>query len=289
VGDPVSVLVVGATGDVAGHLTDRLLAAGVRVRALVRDRAKAAARWPDLTPVVADLEDPTALDRAFAGVEQAFVALGTSRTQVPLERGLIDAAARARVPHVVRLSVYGPAADSPYPVARRHAELDAHLAATGLVHTLLRPTYFTSNLLAAAAAIAQQGRWSGTPTDGRVAAIDTRDVAEAAAAVLTDPTGRGSVHDLTGPEALTMTEIAQRFTAVLGRPVAYVPVPEPAYRQALAGRGLPGWLVDYALGVQAVVQDGAHRQVTDGVERLTGRPARPVDDFVRAHAQAFLG
>jgi uncharacterized protein YbjT (DUF2867 family) len=89
----------------------------------------------------------------------------------------------------------------------------------------LRPVYFSGNLLVAAASIAEEDRWIGTAATGRVAIVDTRDVAHAAAR---NPPPGTSVYDLTGPMALTLPEVAERFSAVLGRRI-----------KANAGRPVP--------------------------------------------------
>ncbi|AOK30001.1 hypothetical protein AQ611_11775 [Burkholderia singularis] len=291
----MTILITGATGRTASHLTKRLLESGARVRALVRNPAKAKVVFADVPPDAADrLEivdgdfgDVQLLQRAFDGVGSVFLALGTSTQQIAFEKALIDAAAHARVGQVVRLSVLGASQQGGYEVARRHGELDDYLAASGVAHTLLRPAYFMSNLLFAAASIASAGRWYGLVPSARIAMIDTRDVADAAHAVLGDPARQNVSYDLTGPASLTFAEVAGRFTALLGRPIQYVPIDEATMRQGYAKRGVPDWLADIALGIEHAMQAGRHAALTPALERLIGRPARSIDDFIRDHQSAF--
>lgn len=291
--DAPPVLVVGATGRVAADLTRRLLADGVAVRALVRTPEKARSAFSGasgadrLEVLSGPFDDPGTLERAFDGAAAAFLALGTSPDQIRLEQGLIDAAAAARIPQLVRLSVFDADPAAGYEIPRRHALLDDYLAASGVPHTLLRPTYFTSNLLTSAAAIAAQDRWFGTAPDGRIAAIDTRDVADAAATVIQTPALHGTVQPLTGPAALSFPEIAGILSDVLGRAIGYVPVPGSVLRDGYAARGVPDWLADVAIGLDTGMQQSRHAAVTAHLPALLGRPPRTVADFVRAHQGAF--
>ena len=286
----MTVLVIGATGRVAAHLTKRLCADGVPVRALVRSPAKAAATFAGIAEpeiLAGAFDDQTVLRKAFDNIEVAFLALGTSLDQIRLEKGLVDAAAQAGLPHLVRLSVLDPDVHGPYEVARKHGALDEHLRASGVPHTLLRPAYFSSNLLAAAPSIAEHDRWIGTAPSGRVAIIDACDVADAAAAVIQDRGLRNAVYHLTGSAALTFPQVAEHFSAVLGRRISYVAVDEPAVRQSMAARGVPDWLVDVALGIDAAVRADRHAAVTGELRRLIGAPPRTVEDFIRDHRAAF--
>ncbi len=291
----MTTLVIGATGRTASHLARRLAQDGHRVRALVRDAGKAEtalqASTLGIEVVAGAFDDPAVLARAYDGVESAFLALGTSPSQVALEKALIDGAARAQLPHLVRMSVLGAERErdtATYEVARRHGELDAHLAASGVPHTLLRPAWFMSNLLARTASIAADSRWFGAAPTGRVAMIDTRDVADAAAAVILAPALRGRAYDLTGPESLTFAQAAARLGAVLGREIRYVPMTEDALAAATAARA-PAWLVDIVVGIDRGMEAGLHAELTSQVHELAGHAPRSFDDFARDHRAAFGG
>jgi uncharacterized protein YbjT (DUF2867 family) len=287
----MTILITGATGRTASHLTKRLLETGSRVRALVRNPERARTMFggagAHLEVVAGDFADQQLLDRAFDGVDRVFLALGTSPQQIGLEKALIDAAARARVQQAVRLSVLGSDPAAGWEVARRHGELDAYLAATGIPHTVLRPSWFVSNLLASARPIASADRWFGLVPTNRIAMIDTRDLADAAHVVLGDASLQDARYDLTGSDALTLAGVAARLSAVLGRTITYVPVDEGTLRQGLAKGGIPPFLVDIIIGIEHAMQAGEHATVTPDLERLLGRPARPIDDFIRDHRAAF--
>jgi uncharacterized protein YbjT (DUF2867 family) len=258
----------------------------------VRSRDKALSAFggdaPGLELVVGPFDDDDVLATALQGVELAFLALGSSPQQVQLEKAFIDAAARAGLPQLVKLSTLDASHESLVPVGRWHAEIEDHLLASGVSHTLLQPASFSSNLLAAAApSITQADRWFGSAPTGRSALIDTRDVSDAAVAVIKQPGLQNTTHVLTGPEALTNTEIAEIFSRVLGREIAYVPVDEDTVRKGIAGAGLPDLVADIAIGISRAVEAGSYEKTTTELEPIIGHPPRTVEQFVQDHRNAF--
>jgi uncharacterized protein YbjT (DUF2867 family) len=286
----MKTLVIGTTGRVAGAVARRLVEDGTSVRALVRNRDKATAAFGGTVEMVdGAFDDRSVLARAFDNVDSVFLALGTSQEQVALEWGLIDGAARAGVPRIVRLSVLG--ADQPrdvgfYEVARRHGELDAYLAASGLPHTTLRPSYFMSNLLSRAPTIPSADRWFGAAPTGRVSMIDPRDVADAAVRIIQDKTLHNAAYELTGAEALSFADVAEALSKMLGRKISYVALDAATLRGNLASR-VPQWLADIAVGIDLANEAGLQSRVTDTIERLTGRAPRSLANFIRDNKAAF--
>jgi uncharacterized protein YbjT (DUF2867 family) len=94
---------------------------------------------------------------------------------------------------------------------------------------------------------------------------------------------------LTGPEALSAAEVAERLSAAIGRPVRHVDLPADAFAQGLAGAGMPGWLVDAVVEGNTVLAAGDQEEVTDAVARVTGRPPRTFEQFAIEHRTAFGG
>jgi uncharacterized protein YbjT (DUF2867 family) len=115
--------------------------------------------------------------------------------------------------------------------------------------------------------------------------IDVDDIADAAVAALTDDRHRDRSYELTGPRALTFADATAAISAASGRDVRYVPVTVHEYAAAAAEFAGP----EAAMAVAemfAKVLDGRNTHVTDGVERVTGHPARDFRDFVAAAAAA---
>jgi len=283
------ILVTGATGNTGSELVRLLAEVGAPARALVRSPEKAdSIERLGLEAALGDFEQPDTLDAAMTGCDHLFLLSPPSPHQPEQERNAIDAAKRAGVGHVVALSVLGSSPDASVAFGRWHGEIDRHLAESGLPHTLLLPSGFMQNFLASAQTVAEQGVLYGMTGETRVSYIDTRDVAAVAARVLTSPGHEGKAYALTGPEALSGDEVAERLSAATGRQVRYVDVPPDTFR-ALAGAGLPGWLVDRLIELNTMMAAGHAAGVTDEVATLLGRQPRTFEQFAAEHRAAFGG
>jgi NAD(P)H dehydrogenase (quinone) len=151
-----------------------------------------------------------------------------------------------------------------------------------MTFTLLRDNFYLDVLPYFADA---SGVIRGPAGDGRVAAVARTDVAEVAAAVLQEPEAHADVaYELTGPEALSMTEVAARAGAVVGRDLRYE---EETVAGAYASRraGYPDaadWQLDAWVSTYTAIAAGSVARVTGDVEKLTGRPARTLEQALRA-------
>ena len=154
--------------------------------------------------------------------------------------------------HIVKLSGLGTALDSPLRSGRWHAQTERHIADAGLPFTYLHPPFFMQNLLRSAAVIAAQGVLVASMQAGKIAMVDARDVAAVAVAALTSDGHVGKTYTITGPEALSFQEVAQKLAAATGRPVTYQDVPLATVRQEMVAAGLP----DVACGGTHGVCDG---------------------------------
>jgi len=283
------ILVTGSTGKVGQQLVAALKAKGVAFKALARSEASFNALSAlGVEAVKGDLGDPASMKAALQGVEKLFLLSSASHFD-RLEIGAIEAAQAAGVKHVVQLSAQGASADSSNPLLRAHARAERALEDSGLSFTILRPNFFMQNWVA----FFSQGIKAGQPVyvnagEGRLAWIDTRDIADVAAAALTEPGHEGLVYDLTGDEALSYGEVAARLGKLLGRDVAYVPVPDSAAFQAMKGMGLDAW---YAYGMVTLhqgVRRGLAEPTTGTVELVTAKAPRNIDAFLKESLGAFM-
>ncbi|MFC5183502.1 SDR family oxidoreductase [Actinomadura harenae] len=285
-----TILITGATGTVSTALMDALQDADVRLRALVRDPAKAdGLRERGVEVAAGDLDDPRSLPAAFEGVQDLWLLVPNGPRTPEHNMNAMWAAREAGVERVVRLSVVGAAHDAPSRSARLHALSDREVEQCGMSWTILRPHWFMQNLLNEAGDVAGGDAFSLNMAGARLGMIDARDIAECAARVLLDDPGvhHGRTYTLTGPSSLTFGEVAERFTAALDRPVGYRPVSDDAKREALLGNGVPSWIVDMLEEYARAYTSGWGDFTTGTVADLLGRPPRDVADFVRDHAPAF--
>jgi uncharacterized protein YbjT (DUF2867 family) len=286
-----TVFVTGATGQVGGAVLEELVRRGVHTRAMVRtdDHSHAfAARGVDV--IVGDLERSESLQGALDDVGRAFLMSRDDPRQPEMEGALMEAAARAGVERIVKLSASGAAPDSPVALMRRHALAERTLEGSGLGYTILRLQLYMQNFLRFGPSLAAEGRFAAPMDDRRFALVDVRDVARVAAAALIEDEHEGATYVVTGPEALSYGDAAGAIGAAIGKGVAYEPAEPGAFRdQLIAERGLPRWRADELAFIASAYGGGAGELVTDVVRRVGGEPPRTFAEFAKEHADHFAG
>lgn len=288
------ILVTGANGINGSELIRRLSARGVPVRGLVRNLAKAEAlaALPQVEIVHGDMTQPDSLWGPLAGVERAMLISSSAPDMKAVQKNFIDAAQRAGVQYVVKLSGIMPEVDSPFRYARMHGEIEKYLEASGLAYTHLRAGEFFTAYFRQVPAIVAQGAIMLPMADARIASIDVGDIAEVAATLLTQPLDAGHVgkiYPLTGPEALTMTEVAEKLSAVIGKPIRYVNMPPEEARQANLARGLPPYVADGLYELFAERRNGKESRVSTVIPDVFGWQPTRFETFVARNVAIFRG
>jgi uncharacterized protein YbjT (DUF2867 family) len=283
------ILVTGATGNVGAEMIGTLAASGHRVRAMTRRPHEA--RVPDgVEAVYGDAADPAGLDDAFRGVDRAFLMTAQAVGSAPRpthDINLAEAARRAGVTHIVKLSVYGAGTGGDDVIYRWHAEAEGAVIDTGIDHTFLRPGRFMSNALHWAPMI-RRGDEVRIPFATRPAAsIDPADVAAIAVAALTTDGHRNIAHQLSGPQALTPVEELQILGEALGRRLRLVEPSVEETRTGMLSHGMPPAVVDAILSHTLDTDDGT--EVLPTMPGLLGRRPNTFAQWARAHAGAFTG
>jgi uncharacterized protein YbjT (DUF2867 family) len=279
------ILVIGGRSKIGSALIGELVQRGERVRALVRSSESGSSLPGGVEPVTGDLADLDSLRAAVSGVERLFLLCGPTADEVQLNRNAIDVAKEAALRLLVRSSILGSDPASPATFVRDHGACDAYLAASGVPHAIVRPNLFTQNIPEnTIPSIDADGNFYANAGNARISMADTRDIAAVAATLLTQPRHEGDIYEVTGPEALSYHDVASKLSYSLGRTISYVDVPGDAVRQALLGFGLGEWLVGALVDLYQDYRhsgaDGYASQLTDTVQRLTGRPARTLDQLL---------
>jgi len=125
--------------------------------------------------------------------------------------------------------------------------------------------------------------------DARIASIDIGDIADVAVDVLTSSGHERQIYPITGPESLTMTEVAARLSTATGMSIRYVDVSPDDFRAARLAAGAPPYLVDGLVELFAERRKGKEATVWPTMETVFGRRPTPFDEFARRHAAVFLG
>lgn len=281
------ILVTGATGNTCSGLVPTLRGAGVDVRALVRDEGKAQElRDMGVEAVVGDLDHPETIAPAVEGVEKIYLLTWNGPTQAQQAKAVIAAAREAGDPHVVRHSMWGSERSR---IVQQGDEVEEALKASGLPWTILRPTFFMQNILGAAQTIASDGMLYWDLADAKISMIDIRDIIDSAAAVLTGSGYEGKSYVLTGPEAVSLHDVASALSRALGKEVTYVPVPHEAALKSRVGMGYPEFIAEGYGELMEGFIEGFASEPSDGVERLTGHRARSIEQFATDFASYFSG
>ncbi len=285
------ILVTGATGLNGSALVRYLSARGVPVRALVRSRAKAEALavLPKVEIAKGDMADPDSLVDPLRGVDRAMLISSSDPEMLKVQTNFIAAARKAGVKHVVKLSGIMPEINSAFRFARMHGEAEKKLEELGMAFTHLRAGEFMPAYFRQVPSIVAKGMFFLPMENATIASIDVGDIAAVAATVLTEPGHEGKIYPLTGPEALTMTEIAAKLSAATGKTIRYVNIaPEDAKKAQLAA-GMPPYMADALAELFAERRNGGESRVYPDVQRILGRPPTSFDTFARRHAAIFRG
>jgi uncharacterized protein YbjT (DUF2867 family) len=279
------ILVIGGRSKIGGALIGELLGRGQQVRVLARAAESAGSPAAAVDAVTGDLADEGSLVTAMAGIEKVFLLSSPHPDAVGWHRNAIDAARRTQVQLLVRSSILGADRESAAEFISAHTTCDRYLEDSGLPYVIVRPNLFLQNIPESTIpSIDAWGNFYLNAGGARISMVDTRDVAAVAAVVLTEPGHIGAHYDLTGPGGLSYADVAARLTSAMGRQMTYVGASDDAVRQALLGAGLNEWFANALVGLYQDYRrsgtGGYAAQVTGTVERLTGRPARSLDDLL---------
>ena len=274
------IAVTGVTGGLGGRVARRLAERGVGQRLVVRDPGRA----PELAGAevaTASYDDPDRLRRAFQGARTlVMVSASEDPDRLRLHANVVGAAAEAGVERVVYTSFFGAAPDCTFTFGRDHWHTEERIKASGLAWTMLRDNLYLDFL---PLMVGPGGVIRGPAGDGRVAAVTRDDIAEVAVAVLLDEGDghAGRTYDLTGPEALTMAEVAEQLSAVAGRSVTYhAETLEEAYASR-AHYGAPDWEVAGWVTTYAAIANGELEAVSGDVAAVAGHPPMGLAEFLR--------
>jgi len=249
-------------------VAEKLLAKGQEVRVIGRD-ARRLERLSDngAEPFVADVTDKTALTEAFSGAKAVYLLIPPAITSPDvLARSeqvgdaLAQAVEEAGVTHAVVLSSIG--ADKPEgtgPVLGLH-NFEQKLNRIAALHALyLRAGYFMENTLAQVDVVRGFGMVAGPfRADLRLSMIATRDIGAVAAEALLNLNFRGkSTRELLGPRDVTYADVAKAIGTAIGKPsLAYVQMPAPQFKAALAQMGMSENMAQLILEMTEALQSG---------------------------------
>ena len=295
------ILVTGAAGQlgaVGRTVTGLLLERKLPVRAMVRredDRA-AALRNDGAEVVVGDLLESADVYRVVSGCRRVYFGMSVSPgyleatvTMAAVAREIgVDALVYMSQMTVSEMSIQN---TTPSRQQRQHWLSEQALAWSGLPVVTIRPTMFLDSFFPLAGpTVRDRGRIELPFGQGKTSPVAAADVAQVVAAVLADPGPRlGRIYELTGPRSQDMHGVAREFSDALNREVTYSDIPPEDWEWELKRAGLSDHLTRHLATMGELHRAGRYDRLADGVERVTGRPAMSVREFVSLHAGEFGG
>ena len=272
-----TALVLGGTGRTGALVARKLVARGLDARTASR-------RGADVT---FDWDEPATYALALNGVDRVYLVTPTMRIKFARQvADFLDLAAIAGVRHVTYLSTYG-SDRAPAEVDIRAVELDL-AGRDNLTHSILRPAWVMQNF--SDEHLPLIGGAITVPTGGRAEAfVDAEDIAAVAVETLIEPeTHAGAQYAPTGPQSLTVGEVADIIAGITSRPVTHNDIDPDVWIDGAVKAGIVP--ADYATMLRwltGTIIAGNGSRPNDDIEKVTGRPATSFQDFARRNAAAW--
>lgn len=282
------IFVTGGEGYVGPEIARRLVEAGQRVRLLVPGPAQAElVEGPGREVIVGDRRKPSTFASALEGAEAAVLITRNALDLPEQEAEFARAAKAAGVSRLVKLSAFGADLNAEKGAQQSHAEAEEVVSRAGVAWTFLRPEFFMQNLLWFADEIRTKSTFSLPLKDGRLGMIDFRDVAAVAAKCATDAAHEGRIYELSGPELLSMNDVADKLARAVGASIRYNDVSPDEFERLLVAMGRPAWRAHEIAVSYDGMSHGASAVLTEDVMRVLGRAATPFDQVARDYAHFF--
>ncbi|WP_312312097.1 SDR family oxidoreductase [Atlantibacter sp.] len=279
------IAVTGATGHLGQRVIHNLLNThdAQKIVAIVRNPAKAQ-QLAEKNVLVrqADYSDPAALALALQGVEKLLLISSSEVGQRAAQhRNIIDAAKTAGVQLIAYTSLLR-ADTSPLGLHEEHVETENYLAQSGVPFVLLRNGWYSENYLASVPAALEHGVFIGSAGDGKIASATREDYAAAAATVLSLDNQAGKVYELAGDSAWTLSELADKISALTSKTVVYQNLSEADFAATLKQAGLPDAIATMLADSDIGASKGGLFDDSHQLSRLIGRPTTSIDDSLKA-------
>lgn len=278
------IVITGATGNVGRPLVELLADAGHPVTAVSRAKSAPLQTRPGVIPVVADLADAATLAPALAGADALLLIVSGAGAHVD-GPAVMKHAEAAGVRRVVLLSSQAVGSRPGTPSHAPLVELEDAVRGAAMEWTILRPGGFASNALAWVPMIKEANTVYAPYGDVALPVVDPLDIAEVAAAALTEDGHSGRTYEITGPVAITPREQVAEIAAATGRPLEFVELtPEVALRRMV--EFMPPAVAEGTLAILGHPTD-AEQAVSPHVEEVLGRPARGFGEWARRFTAAY--
>jgi uncharacterized protein YbjT (DUF2867 family) len=277
----MKILVTGGTGHVGSEVVKELQKRKADIRLLVRKEDTAT--LAGVEKAVGDLLDPVSVQKAMEGIDKLYLLNAVLPDE--LTQGLIayDLAKKLKLSHVVYHSVFRVEHFKDVPHFASKLAIENALREFDVPFTVLRPNYFMQNDASLKDPLTKAGIYPMPLGDVGVSAVDVRDIAEAAATVLTSGEHSGKTYNLNGPEVVGGPKAASIWGEVLGKKIQYTGHNMDAFEEQMRKKA-PSWSAfDIRMMFEGYLERGfvAEDGDLETLTKLLGHAPRRYEDFAR--------
>ncbi|GAL10289.1 hypothetical protein JCM19233_1266 [Vibrio astriarenae] len=280
----MDILVLGATGNTGSEVVRQLKEAHASFGIMARNASAAEKLGLEANQVrVSNYDNVQTMTEALAGIKKIYVAMPAHPSNKQWVENIVEAAKAAGVELIVKLSGMGAKADAGSEIIRTHVLTDDIVKASGIAYTIVQPNSFYQNLYGSLPTINAIGQFFLPLAQAKQSVIDIRDVAAVIVTALTQSGHENQTYLISGPEALTFAEQAAILSETSGKKIEYVAVSREAAETGMKEAGLDDWSAEKLAEIMAWFGEGHYTDVTDTVEKVTGKKPRTF----RAFAEEF--
>ncbi len=282
-----TILLTGATGRLGQLTAAALNQKAIPWRAFVR-RAEAGAKLAATEVAVGDFESDNKLLLAMQGISTVILIAGDDPHQDQQEINVLNAAKKAGVRRIVKLSAQSAGLNPPVSFGRKHIIVEKMIQSSGLAWTFLRPVFFQQSFLMFADSVRKANKIILPAGKGSVAFVSAIDVAECLVETALDASHDGKTYTLTGSESLSFAQAGEIIAAARGKPVRYIAPPAWVARIVLPKvSGMPRWLAMEVIDLLQAISRNEQANPSGDVLKLLGKTPRSFSSFARNNLAAF--
>lgn len=282
------MLVTGATSAVGMALMTEMLVRKIPVRAFLHKASVAEKlQRQGIETFVGDMAEQKSVQKALQGIESIYLIVPTSEHLFTIEQLWIEEAKKVGIRHLVTQSEIGADPQSFCPLLQLHGRAEEVLRASGLPYTILRTLYLMQNFGPMyAQSILAEGMMYAPLGQGSVSYVDERDVARVAIHLLTEEKYYDQEYEVTGPEALSCTRLAEVFSTLLGKPVRFTNVSDEEAEQGLLKLYSP-WAAHAVVTLLQFYRQGGGDFVSASIGKIAACTPCTVSTYISEHLPLF--
>jgi NAD(P)H dehydrogenase (quinone) len=275
--------VTGSTGQLGSRVATRLATRGQQQRLLVRNPARTP-QLPGAEIMQASYEDGPSMKVALRGIQVIFLVSGYGLDRLEQHYSAIDAAVAAGVERIVYTSFLSAAPLATFTHAREHYLTEQRIRESGCRYTFLRPTFYLDR---APRWFSNEGVIQGPAGNGTITWVSRDDLADVVIAVLTSDGHDGASYEITGTQALTLTQAAEEFSRATGIPAFYRTETIEEAKASRAKFNPTDWELEAWVSTYIAIATGEMSVVSHSVEALTGHAPQTLSDYLRKHPESY--